>query len=352
MKATVSFPSVILALIFCTVANLSIWGQDRYRIAVIGFYNLENLFDTVNDTTINDEDFLPTGANLWTPDKYREKQGNMARVISEIGTEKSPDGVAILGVSEIENRKVLEDLVKEPAIAARNYQIVHHESPDERGIDVALLYNPKYFKVSSSKTLPVIIYLNESGSRQFTRDVLLVSGVFDGEPIHVFVNHWPSRRGGEKASEPWRVKAASVCKKACDSLLAQDPKAKFIIMGDLNDDPVNNSVREVLRAKKEKEEVRKGDMFNPFYNLYKKGLGTLAYRDAWSLFDQIILSPAWVQPEVGGYQYFQANVHGPNYLRQQSGQFKGYPLRTYVGTEYQGGFSDHFPTYFYLVKKI
>jgi Endonuclease/Exonuclease/phosphatase family len=351
MRATVSFPSVILALIFCTVLYLPISAQDRYKIAAIGFYNLENLFDTVNDTTINDEDFLPTGANLWTPDKYLIKRANMAKVISEIAIEKTPDGVAILGVSEVENRFVLEDLVKEPSIAARNYQVVHHDSPDERGIDVALLYNPKYFKVTGSKLLPVIIYLDDQ-SRQFTRDVLLVSGILDGEPIYVMVNHWPSRRGGEKASEPWRVKSATVVKKACDSLLAQNPNAKFVIMGDLNDDPVNNSVKEVLRGKKEKEEVRKGDTFNPFYNLYKKGLGTLAYRDAWSLFDQIILSPAWIQPEVGGYQYFQANVYGPNYMRQQSGQFKGYPFRSYVGTEFQGGYSDHFPTYFYLVKKI
>jgi Endonuclease/Exonuclease/phosphatase family len=351
MRATVSFPSVILALIFCTVANLSIWGQDRYRIAAIGFYNVENLFDLENDATINDEDFLPTGSYLWNAEKYKEKMSHIGRVISELGTEKTPDGVAILGVSEVENRKVLEDLVKEPQIASRNYQIVHYDSPDERGIDVALLYNPKYFKVSASKSLPVLIY-GEDKQRNFTRDVLLVSGVFDGEPIHVMVNHWPSRSGGEKVSDPWRVAAAAVCKKACDSLLKADPKAKFVIMGDLNDDPVNNSVKEVLRAKKEKEEVRKGDTFNPFYNLYKKGLGTLAYRDAWSLFDQIILSPAWIQPEVGGYQYFQANVHGPNYMRQQSGQFKGYPFRAYVGATYVGGYSDHFPTYFYLVKKI
>lgn len=350
MKATGAFPSVILVLIFCTVLYLPISAQDRYKIAAIGFYNLENLFDLVNDTTINDEDFLPTGSYLWTEDKYKHKQANMAKVIAELGVEKTPDGVAILGVAEVENRLVLEDLVKEPAIAARNYQIVHYNSPDERGIDVGLLYNPKYFKVTASKSLPVLIY--QGDERNFTRDVLLVSGVFDGEPIHVMVNHWPSRSGGEKVSEPWRVAAARVCKKACDSLLQLDPKAKFVVMGDLNDDPVNNSVREVLHGKKDKEEVRKGDTFNPFYNLYKKGLGTLAYRDAWSLFDQIILSPAWIQPEVGGYQYFQANVHGPNYMRQQSGQFKGYPFRSYVGAEFQGGYSDHFPTYFYLVKKV
>lgn len=346
-----AFQRIIFGLIFLFVGYAHLVAQGQYRIAAIGFYNLENLFDTVNDTTINDEDFLPTGANLWTPDKYREKQTNMAKVIAEIAAEKTPDGLALLGVAEIENRFVLEDLVKEPALASRHYQIVHYDSPDERGIDVGLLYNPKYFKVTASKVLPVLIIMDNQ-ERQFTRDVLLVSGMFDGEPVHVMVNHWPSRRGGEKASEPWRVAAAMVCKKAADSLLLADPQAKFVIMGDLNDDPSNNSVKEVLRGKKEKEEVRKGDTFNPFYNLYKKGLGTLAYRDAWSLFDQIILSPAWIQPESGGYQFFQANVHGPNYLRQQSGQFKGYPYRTFVGTEYRGGYSDHFPTYFYAVKKI
>lgn len=351
MRNAVGFKGILWALIIILVGVQSLFGQDQYRIAAIGFYNLENLFDLENDTTINDEDFLPTGSYLWNAEKYKEKMNHMARVISELAVEKTPDGVAILGVAEVENRKVLEDLVKEPQIASRNYQIVHYDSPDERGIDVGLLYNPKYFKVTASKKLPVIIY-GEDKERNFTRDVLLVSGVFDGEPIHVMVNHWPSRSGGEKVSEPWRVAAARVCKKACDSLLQQDPNAKFVVMGDLNDDPVNNSVREVLHGKKDKEEVRKGDTFNPFYNLYKKGLGTLAYRDAWSLFDQIILSPAWIQPEVGGYQYFQANVHGPNYMRQQSGQYKGYPFRTYVGATYEGGYSDHFPTYFYLVKKL
>jgi hypothetical protein len=213
-----------------------------------------------------------------------------------------------------------------------------------------LLFNPKYFKVTASKKLPVIIY-GEDKQRNFTRDVLLVSGIFDGEPLHVLVNHWPSRSGGEKVSDPWRVAAALVCKKACDSLLRANSDAKYAIMGDLNDDPVNTSVKMVLRGKKDKEEVQKGDTFNPSYALYKKGLGTLAYRDAWSLFDQIILSPAWVTPETGGYQYFQFRVHNPAYMTQKSGQYKGYPFRTYVGPNYEGGYSDHFPTYVYMVKK-
>lgn len=351
MRNAVGFQGILYTLMIIFLGLQSLAAQDKYRIAALGFYNLENLFDLENDTTINDEDFLPSGSYLWNAEKYKEKMSHLARVISELAIEKTPDGVAILGVAEVENRKVLEDLVKEPQIAARNYQIVHYNSPDERGIDVGLLFNPKYFKVTASKKLPVIIY-GEDKQRNFTRDVLLVSGIFDGEPLHILVNHWPSRSGGEKVSDPWRVAAATVCKKACDSLLLDNPNAKYAIMGDLNDDPVNTSVKMVLRGKKEKEEVKKGDTFNPSYALYKKGLGTLAYRDAWSLFDQIILSPAWITPEVGGYQYFQFRVHNPSYMTQQSGQFKGYPLRTYVGTTYTAGYSDHFPTYIYMVKKM
>jgi predicted extracellular nuclease len=257
-----------------------------------------------------------------------------------------------LGVAEIENRKVLEDFVQRDAVKNRHYAIVHYDSPDPRGIDVALLYQPKYFKVLSSRAIPMKQYDAEGGISRGTRDILFVSGLFDGEPLHVLVNHWPSRSGGEKATQPYRNAAAMLCKKVVDSLQAQDPNAKVLIMGDLNDDPVSPSVKEVLNAKRDLADVRVGAMYNTMYDYYKKGIGTLAYQDAWSLFDQIILSSGLANPQALGYHFFQAKVFNAPYLTQTSGQYKGYPFRTFSGNEFIDGYSDHFPVCIYVVKKL
>ncbi len=340
-----------LFFLFFLLTPLFISAQQQYKVGCIGFYNFENLFDTENDPAINDEEFTPDGANRYTPEIYQEKLGNLARVVSELGTDLTPDGVSILGVAEIENRKVLEDFSRHPLVKDRDYQIVHYDSPDRRGIDVALIYQPKYYKVTSSRPIPLLIYEDDS-SRVYTRDILFVSGLYDGEPLHVLVNHWPSRRGGESATQPFRNAGAMICKQVVDSLAAADPNAKVIIMGDLNDDPVSPSVRQVLNAKREREQVRPGGLFNPMYDYYKRGIGTLAYRDAWSLFDQIILSHGLINPKAGGYQYYQAKIHNELYLIQKSGNFRGYPFRTYSGSQYLGGFSDHFPVYVILIKSV
>jgi endonuclease/exonuclease/phosphatase family metal-dependent hydrolase len=210
----------------------------------------------------------------------------------------------LLGVSEIENRLVLEDLVAQPLLKSRNYQIVHFESPDERGIDVGLLYQPKYFTVTSAQSIPVMIMENDTSGRDFTRDVLYVSGKFDGEPLHVLVNHWPSRSGGESASAWRRAEAAKVCRHVVDSLTAADPNAKIIIMGDLNDDPNNKSLTQVLRAVRSADRMKVDELYNPMYDLFQNGDGTLAYRDAWNLFDQIIVSKGLVSKKTGGWQFF------------------------------------------------
>lgn len=322
-------------------------AQRSFQVGCIGFYNLENLFDTLDAPDIRDEDFTPQGSYRYNTDIYVDKLNKLARVISELGTDVTPDGVAVLGVSEIENRKPLEDLVKNPKISARNYQIVHYDSPDERGIDVALLYQPKYFKVLASRPVRVNLPHND-----FTRDVLFVSGLYDGEPLHILVNHWPSRSGGEAASQPLRNLAATVCKGIIDSLRQADPNAKIILMGDLNDDPSSPSVRQILDAKAKKEQVKPGGLFNTMYEFYKKGIGSLAYQDSWNLFDQIIISSGLITPKVGGYQFYQSSIYNKPYMCQQTGQFKGYPLRTFVGTNYMGGYSDHFPTYIFLVKEL
>lgn len=196
---------IILPFILLTsfvYSSISVVAQEtekkEYYVSGIGFYNLENLFDTILDLDPNkilQDDFTPEGPKAWTSERYHEKLNNLARVISELGTEISPDGVAILGVSEVENKEVLEDLVKEEKIKSRNYQIVHHESPDRRGIDVGFLYNPNYFKVESSQTYALKM---PNDSNFFTRDQLVVNGYLNGEMIHVIVAHWPSRSGGEK----------------------------------------------------------------------------------------------------------------------------------------------------------
>lgn len=344
MKNAITF---IAGLLF----SLHLFAQKgEFKVAAIGFYNLENLFDTLDSPTTNDADFLPGGRLHWTSEKYWSKQGNMAKVISQLATEKTPDGLALLGVCEIENRSVLEDLVAHPLLKSRNYQIVHYESPDERGIDVGLLYQPKYFTVTGSKSIPVMLFDKDS-ARDYTRDVLYVSGQFDGEPLHVLVNHWPSRSGGESASAWRRGEAARMCRQVVDSLIALDPNAKIILMGDLNDDPNNKSLTQVLRAVRSTDKMKAGEMYNPMYDLFMNGEGTLAYRDAWNLFDQTVLSRGLVWKKAGGWQFFKPVVFRQPWLFQEEGAFRGYPLRTFVGDIFLNGYSDHLPVYIYLIRK-
>jgi hypothetical protein len=333
----------VLLLIFITAFG----QQQQYKVGLIGFYNLENLFDTINQPDVNDEDF-----NRYTPKVYLDKLSKLSQAISEMGTDHSPDGIAVLGVAEIENRSVLEDLVAMPLIENRHYQIVHYNSKDERGIDVALLYNPKYFKIKNSESLFIPIY-NPDSSFRYTRDILFVSGEFGGEPMHIFVNHWPSRRGGEEATAPLRQLGAAICKKKIDSLIANNPDAKIIVMGDLNDNPIDISVAKILNAKRKKEEVVSSDcMYNPWIDFYKKGIGTLAYQDSWSLFDQLILSKGFLDMNQKGFFFKEAVIFKREYMLQKTGRFKGYPLRTYNFSVYQGGYSDHFPTYIVLLKAV
>lgn len=334
------------------VAFQPVFSQKQsYQVACVGFYNLENLFDTIDSPNTNDAEFLPEGKRHWTNKVYQDKLGNLAKVISELGTETTPDGVAILGVAEVENQLVLEDLVKQAAIADRHYQIVHYDSPDERGIDVGLIYQPKYFTVLGSQAIPLLLY-DENGERNYTRDILYVSGLLDGDTVHVLVNHWPSRRGGEAATRPMRNAAALVCKNVKDSLLALDPNVKVIVMGDLNDDPNSPSVKKVLGASEDKEKLKKGGFFNPMEAFFKKGIGTMAYQDAWSLFDQVIISQGLVKEQQDGYRFYKAQVYNKPYLIQKTGQYKGYPFRTFDFDNYIGGYSDHFPVYLVLVKAV
>ncbi len=324
--------------------------QHKYKVSLIGFYNLENLYDTVNNLIKNDEEFLPTSERNYNTRIYFDKLDHLADVISQMGTEITPDGVALLGVAEIENDTVLNDLIKRDKLKDRKLQFIHFDSPDERGVDVGLLYNPKYFKPLYST--PIFVKL-PGGSKDayFTRDVLYVKGLLDGDTIHVFVNHWPSRSGGEERSIPARAAAAKVAKLRVDSLTALNPDAKVIVMGDLNDDPVSPSVTKVLQAKG-KIDVKNPEMYNPWLDFYRKGIGTLAYQDAWGLFDQVILSPGWLNKEQSGYFYQKATIFNKDFMIQKTGKFKGYSKRTWDGITYNYGYSDHFPVYTVMLKKI
>lgn len=334
------------------VAGFSAFSQKKdFKPIIISFYNLENFYDTLDNTMVSDEEFLPNGPRNYNTDIYFDKVNKLATVISQIGTEINADGPAVLGVAEVENDTVLNDLVHNKLIEKRGYKIVHYDSKDVRGVDVGLLYNPKYFTVLASDKLFVQL---PGGSKDsyFTRDVLWVKGMLDGEIIHIYVNHWPSRVGGEVRSAPARAAAAMVCKHHMDSIAKVDGFQKVVIMGDLNDDPVSPSVAKVLSAKGEKENVMKGGLFNPWIEPYKKGYGTLAYQDAWGLFDQILISYPWLDKGQDGLFFYQQHIFNKEYLVENKGRYKGYPMRTWDGNTYRGGYSDHFPTYIVFLKEV
>lgn len=339
---------LVLVIILQPITAIS---QDQYKVVCTGFYNLENLFDTINDPKKLDEEFLPNGDKLYNSATYIDKLHNLSTVISRLGIDITPDGLAILGIAEIENQKVVEDLISQPALRNRNYKIVHYDSPDFRGVDVGLIYQPKYFTVLSSKSIKLPIFDNDSMPRP-TRDILLVNGLLDGDTIHIMVNHWPSRRGGDTATEPLRMRGAAICKAVKDSLIALNPAAKVIIMGDLNDNPSDRALVETLSAKSKISKVGPGDMYNTMYKFYKDGNGTLAYKDSWSLFDQIILSPGLLDKDGPGYHFYKAEVYRDKSITEQTGQYRGYPLRTYSGNQYIHGYSDHFPVFILLVQKV
>lgn len=334
--------------IFVFMSYLTMSQAQDFVPFCVGFYNVENLFDTVDDPAINDEEYMPDSDKRWNTERYEAKLTSLAQVISEMGTDIHPMGMQILGLSEVENRGVIEDLIATPSLAPRNYAIVHYDSPDKRGIDVALIYQPEFFKVYNSKSYELTIPGRDDF---FSRDQLLVSGVADGDTLHVIVAHWPSRSGGEKRSQPARIEAGKLGRHIVDSLLSENANARIVYMGDLNDDPVNASVKRFLKSDGRKAAAVGDMLYNPMVDLYNKGIGTLAWRDSWNLFDQAILSPGLVSGEGGSYRFFGAKVFNKPYLRQQDGNFAGYPFRTYVGNNYRGGYSDHFPVYVILVRE-
>ena len=342
---------ISLALISVLFSVFSLGAQDRkLECHAVAFYNLENLFDACHDAGKNDYDFLPGGSYRWDANKYTNKLRNMARVLCDLGTDKLPYGASIIGVSEVENDKALTDLVNQPNMRERGYKFIHFEGPDRRGVDCALIYNPKAFQVTKSFHRN---YVYENGdTTHFTRPFLCVQGRLAGDPLTVIVCHWPSR-GAEGMFRDW---AGKQVRAMSDSIRLADPSQHIIVMGDMNDDPDNASMAKHLGAKRKMKEVEDGDFYNPWWDVLRsKGQGTLSYQGGWNLFDQIVLSRNLLDVK-GKKDYdhltlFNYHIFRRDYMIQQEGKYKGSPKRTTAGGVWLNGYSDHLPTVVYLVKR-
>ena len=337
-------------LLLMAVAVTTAVAQKPYKVM---FWNIENFFDTVDDPATRDEEFTPDGVKAWNEAKYEKKLANVERVVFDIAAQ---DRIypAVIGFSEVENRSVLDDIVSTPKLAPASYRVVHYDSPEARGVDVAFIYRPDQFKLEGS--FPVKADVPQLPEFR-TRDILTMWGTIDSEPFYFMVVHWPSRLGGKDASEFKRVALGEQMRRLADSVLMQNPKTKIVAMGDFNDDPTDPSLEEALGAKGDVKELIEGDFFNPYYKMLKAGMGTLAYGDAWNIFDNIVVTENLLSAAKGELKLqkakgskFYGSIFRAHYLFQKEGQYKGYPLRTYVSNSFQGGFSDHLPVYIYIAK--
>ena len=344
----------ILGLLLAIISLNTVAQEKRnFKIHTIAFYNVENLFDTINDINKNDEASPIMEIKFNRSEIYKKKVKNMASVIADIGSDLVNKSPSIVGLSEVENRNVIEDLLNNKHLLNKNYDIVHYDSPDERGIDVGLIYNKDVFKVNSTKSHELIIYDNKSSKRNYTRDQLVVSGLLDNELIHLIVNHWPSRSGGEERSRAGRMAAAELNKKIIDSLQNKYKNAKIITMGDFNDDPHDDSMKKILNAKKYIEDVKTNGIYNPMeVILSDQGIGSNAYRDVWQLFDQILVTEPFLNKKYDSYQFYKAGIFNKSYLINKAGRYKGYPFRSFSWGSFTDGYSDHLPSYIYLIKEI
>ncbi|SFI92863.1 Endonuclease/Exonuclease/phosphatase family protein [Kaistella treverensis] len=393
--------SIFLLLFMVSFSFAQQKGKLR-KVATIGFLNVENLFDTVPSTDYIDgtkdfsnpafhrsvpldslkyletteeyrgewknenlkgkkvirhqiltDEFTSKSAKNWDTKKYKQKIANEAKVISELGAQYTKTAPAIVGLIEVENRQVIEDLIKHPLLAKYDYGIIHYNSFDARGIDVALIYQKRRFTPTNSIKKEIKLF-NDEGKRSYTRNILVATGFLDNEKIAVFMNHWPSRSGGEAASLPKRNAAAVVLKQQMDSIRLKDPSTKLFAMGDFNDDPVSSSLKNHLKAVLNPKDLSAENSYlNLMYPLYKRGVASLAYQDAPNLFDQIIVSGNVISDEVGkDYSVYKTEIFAPSYLINKEGNFKGYPFRSWNGDSFTGGYSDHFPAFVVLQREV
>lgn len=373
MKKLLLAALAAMVLIPMMNAQQEVQQEKRYNMYGVMFYNLENLFDTINSNGTYDLEFSPNGARQWDGRKYWSKIHNMAYAISQMKTSGTPFGPAIIGVSEIENETVLRDICRDPQVRDWHLQVApYHESPDRRGVDVGVLYNPRFFRVLNvtNQRLSEEDFdrarkeADDSRKGDYewnenfrTRDQMCVVGILAGDTVAVIVNHWPSRLGGQEASSPKREAAGYMCRRTIDSLVdVHGDNIGIIFMGDLNDDPMDKACAEAVGGKRYIEDVDDADeMFNPFWNVLAKGVGTLAYRGQWNLFDQIMCNGFFTKYREGKDKpqltYSRCEALNRDFLKTQEGERKGYPLRTYSAGVFLNGYSDHFPTEIFLVKE-
>ncbi|MBL7972448.1 MAG: endonuclease/exonuclease/phosphatase family protein [Prolixibacteraceae bacterium] len=303
-------------------------------------YNVENLFDTLDDPKIPDEEFLPESEKKWNSERYRKKLEDLARVIAEINPDELPE---IVGLVEVENRGVIEDLIETGKLKGQGYAIVHEESPDYRGIDVALIYRKDAFTEISHEVLPVIF----PDDPQFkTRDILHVVGKVRNQKVHLFVNHWPSRIGGDQKTEPKRVLAASVLRKKADQIQAAEPKSKIIIMGDMNDEPANKSLLETLGAGSPDSGARLVNLMMPDD---AQGSGTYFYSGNWNMLDNLVVSGEMITGKRVRVENQKGCIYSNDWMIYTNKNGDKTPNRSYVGNKYVGGVSDHFPVYLKMI---
>ncbi|WP_438426113.1 endonuclease [Aquimarina macrocephali] len=323
------------------MANKFYFSKKSTNHFTIAFYNLENLFDTKDDPKTLDNDFLPDSEKKWNQKRYEKKIFKLGTAISNIGFSKTRRAPILVGVAEVENKAVLKDLINSKHLKQKEYGIVHYDSPDERGIDVGLLYQKQYFEVKNSKTITVLVD-NEKGERDYTRDILWVTGALNQEEVHILINHWPSRRDGAESTAYKRITAAEKNREIINQITDKNPNAKIIIMGDFNDDPSSESIKNLVQQ----------DLFNPMERLLTRYRGSTSYRSQWNLFDQIIFSHNFHQYEGGKHSFSNAAIFDDDFLKIYKGRYKGTPFRTYAGRKYKGGYSDHFPVYIRLRHNI
>jgi len=351
---------IVAALLI--LMSLSASAQKTQQNYVIGFYNLENLFDTYDDPVKNDSEFLPEGKNKWTQAKYEKKLHNMAKVIRSMA-DNNKRWHTILGISEIENRLVIEDLVSQPEIADANYQIVHYDSPDRRGVDVALLYKPDQFTYLDSESIPFdfnsdIDFSDTDTSYFKTRDILMVHGLIAGEHFAFYVAHLPSRIGGKGGN--LRSRGAEIIYNHSREMEAKYPGIKIVAMGDMNDNPTDDSMAKYLHGQERLENVTPTEFFSPYISMLKAGYGSLCYQGVWSIYDLELVNYNLAHAPDGGLKIQPVTKnHGKEYygvvfkrpwMTTQKGQYKGYPFRTFSNGAFVGGYSDHYPTYIVIGK--
>ncbi|MFN3403162.1 MAG: hypothetical protein ACK40G_03645 [Cytophagaceae bacterium] len=330
----------LLLLIFLQSFALSaIKPADKpYSVHTIAFYNVENLFDTEDDPITNDNQFTPGGKYQWDGTRYLRKQKQIAEVISKTGDD---DGPEFIGLAEAENARVLNDLINQPAIKRFSYKFLHFDSPDERGIDVALLYKSSVFVPLQAQA----IYPSKSKRVSMnTRDILLVKGLFKKDTLIFLINHWPSRRAGKEQTADKRMTVAMKVREICDSLFKKSPKANIIVMGDFNDEPQDASLSTMLLGKSN-EQIKYDELYNGYFKAKEKGEGTIKHNKDWLLIDQILISKNFLS------KYYVKNsctVFHPLWLHYK-GHISNGPYRTFNNGKYQpDGYSDHFPVYLHI----